>query len=453
MKLFLAILIAKITMFFTRTFGKGGNALPGLIALKIDKDILTKLCKNLRIGTIVITGTNGKTTTTKMLSDILKSTGYDVICNNSGSNLSRGLVSKMIERSNITGKTTKGDIGLFEIDEATLPETVPMVNPKIIAVTNLFRDQLDRYGEIDKTASIIGHGLSLAPDATVVLSADDPLVSSLSSFNKKAVYFGLEDSTLNDSSEMDNDNKDCIFCGKQLRYSVRYFSHMGKYECLNCGYKRPSPQTSIIGIELHQEKTIIKLHTASKENIDITLQIPGLYNAYNALTAASVANLLNATSEQIKYSLENTTAAFGRMEKIKINDKYIYLLLVKNPTGFNETLKSIVSESKIHTLFALNDNFADGTDVSWIWDTEIELLRNKTKSVTISGLRAEDMALRMKYAEIDGSQVIIEKNLLKALQLSLDKLLPEETLYVLPTYTAMMDIRNELVKKGITESI
>lgn len=452
MKRFLAISLAKTAMFFTKLLKRGGGtALPGLLAMKIDKNILTELTGNLKYGNIIITGTNGKTTTAKMVADTLTSAGMDVITNNSGSNLSRGLVSTLIARSNLTGKITKGDVGLFEIDEATMIEAVPMLNPKTIAVTNFFRDQLDRYGEVDKTAMLVGAAIEHAPEATIILNADDPLVITLADKAKKTLYFGIEDSSINDTLEMENENKDCPLCGAPLQYETRYFSHIGKYKCSKCSFKRPKPETTVFKIEARKELTNIGLHTEKKENLDIILNIPGFYNIYNALAAAAIASNLGIEGEKIKYGLETTTAAFGRMEKIQIKDKYVYLLLIKNPTGFTESLKSIVSEDKINILLALNDNFADGTDISWIWDAELELLKGKTKKIFLSGLRALELGVRLKYAE-SLNEVTIETNLKNCLEKGLSEIEPGETLYVLPTYTAMMEIRNLLVKQGYAQS-
>ncbi|MCL5094170.1 MAG: MurT ligase domain-containing protein [Patescibacteria group bacterium] len=449
MRKFLAIAIGKLAMFFSRALKRGGGtALPGLLAQIIDRKILAKLTSNLKNGVIIITGTNGKTTTAKMLTDILSSAKMDVVTNQSGSNLSRGLVSTLIARSSLTGRRTKGDVGIFEIDEATMLEAVPKVDPKIIVVTNLFRDQLDRYGEIDKTATLIGHALEYAKGTTVVLNADDPLVAFLSKFNKNAVFYGIEDSNLNDASGFDNDNRECVECGTKLDYKARYFSHIGKYACPKCGFKRPNPENTVYKITIKPEETNISLHTSKKENADIRLNVPGLYNIYNALAASSAASFLNVTADQIKYGLENSSAAFGRMEKIQVKDKYLYLLLVKNPTGFTESVKSIVSDKTINILLALNDNFADGTDVSWIWDAEVEPLATKTNVVIASGIRALDMAVRLKYAEISPKIIQVESNLSKALEIGLDQIPAGETLFVLPTYTAMMELRNLLVKQG-----
>lgn len=454
MKKFFAVFFAKIAMFFSRALKKGGGtALPGLVAEKLDKNILTKLVSNLNLGTVIITGTNGKTTTAKMSFEILALSGLDVVSNQSGSNLSRGLVSELVARSNILGTKIKGDIGVFEIDEATMPEAVPKLQPKLVLVTNIFRDQLDRYGEVDKTAALIGNSLRTMPKGAVaILNADDPLVASLTSYNENATFFGIEDSELKTDSKLAIDNKDCLLCGTELEFEYRYFGHLGKYKCKKCKFKRPAPANTVFKAELEAERSLITLHTSEKQNLELILNTPGAYNIYNALAAASLASALGISGSIVKQGLENFTSAFGRMEKIRVKDKDIFLLLVKNPTGFNETLRSFTSDnSKRNFLIILNDNFADGTDVSWIWDSNLELLKNRANSIVVSGIRAEDMALRLKYADIDMKTVRIEKDLKKAMNSALEDLLVNQTLYVFPTYTAMMEIRNLLVKSGYAQ--
>lgn len=451
MKKIIAVFFAKIAMFLTRSLRRGGGtALPGLIAEKIDKNILAKLSSNLKLGTIIITGTNGKTTTAKMIYEILSLSGIDVLTNYSGSNLSRGIVSELIARSNLFGTKIKGDICIFEIDEATMPEAVPSLRPKLVLVTNIFRDQLDRYGEVDKTVELIGNSLRTMPkDSLVILNADDPLVSSLSNYNDNALFFGIEDSSLKTDSNLAIDGKNCPLCGAELDFEYRYFGHLGKYTCSECKYKRPAPSNTVFKVELETERSLITLHTSAKQNLDIILNVPGVYNIYNALAAASCASWLGISGSNIKLGLENFTSAFGRMEKIRIKEKDIYLLLVKNPIGYNETLRSFTSDNlKRDFLLILNDYFADGTDISWIWDCNLEILKDRAKSITVSGTRAEDMALRLKYADIDMRFVRIEKDLKKALNTALGNITANETLYIFPTYTAMMELRNLLVRNG-----
>lgn len=452
MRKFIAILAAETARLLSQLSKRGsGSALPGLVAQKVDPNIITKLADKLPGGIILVTGTNGKTTTAKMLAGILEAAGHQVIYNFSGSNLSRGIASFLITHTNFWGTKMDGDIGLFEVDEATMPEILALVRPKIIVVTNLFRDQLDRYGEVDKTAAIIGHALEMAPEAKVILNADDPLVASLVKYNKNVLYFGIDDD-YKTKSKGAIDSRNCISCGGELTFSPRYFGHLGNYTCSKCALSRPKLDYSLTNLAFSVENSNAVLNTPNGKS-KISVQLPGLYNLYNALAAGAVADYLGASGEVIAYTLGNISAAFGRMEKISLeNKKSIYLMLVKNPTGFTQTIETLTFDTKPkNILIALNDNFADGTDVSWIWDAEMEIIRDIAKSVVVSGIRGEDMQVRLKYADFDMSKVTLEKDLAKALELGMGKLSEGETLYILPTYTAMLELRKIMAGKGLVK--
>jgi len=452
MRKFIAILAAEAARALSQITKRGsGSALPGLVAQKVDPNIITKLANKLPGGVILVTGTNGKTTTAKMLAGILEAAGHKVIYNFSGSNLSRGIASFLIQHTNFWGTRMDGNIGLFEVDEATMPEIVALVQPKAILVTNLFRDQLDRYGEVDKTAAIIGHALELCPDAKVILNADDPLVASLSHYNKNVLYFGIDDDykTLSKGAI---DSRNCLSCGAELDFNPRFFGHLGNYICPRCGAKRPSLDYSLSNLSFTVEDSKATLNLPFGKT-DISIQLPGLYNLYNALAAAAISDYLQIPSGIIAHTLGTISAAFGRMEKIKTNDgKNLFLMLVKNPTGFTQTIETLTFDKKPkNLLIALNDNFADGTDVSWIWDTEMEVVKNIVESVIVSGIRGEDMQLRLKYADYDMSKVTLEKDLSKALELGMSKTAAGETLYILPTYTAMLALRRNLSDLGLVK--
>jgi len=452
MRKFLAILAAETARAISQITKRGsGSALPGLVAQKVDPAIITKLADKLSGGIILVTGTNGKTTTAKMLAGILEAAGHKVIYNFSGSNLSRGIASFLITHTNFWGTKMDGDVGIFEVDEATMPEIVAMVRPKAVVVTNLFRDQLDRYGEVDKTASIIGKALTLCPEAKIILNADDPLVASLVSYNKNTVYFGIDDDykTLSKGAI---DSRNCVSCGAELAFNPRFFGHLGNYTCPKCGSGRPKLDYSLTNLAFTVEDSKAVLHTTSGET-DISIQLPGLYNLYNALAAGAVADFLGVKNEIIAATLGNISAAFGRMEKIKLSDsKNLFLMLVKNPTGFTQTIETLTFDKKPkNILIALNDNFADGTDISWIWDAEMEIVKDYAKNIVVSGIRGEDMQLRLKYAGYDMSLVTLEKDLTKALELALTTLPSSETLYILPTYSAMLELRKVMAGKGLVK--
>lgn len=449
MKKLIAIWLGKFALFWTRALRAGsGSSLPGLLAEKIDKNILGKLAGKLKYGVIIITGTNGKTTTAKMLSEILADEGFSVLHNPSGSNLTRGIASALIFATNLFGTRIHSDIAVFEIDEATMPEATSKIRPKFVLVTNLFRDQLDRYGELDKTAAIIGSSLRGFSNTTTILNADDPLVANLSKYASGPVkYFGIEDPNISTKSTAAMDSKDCLECGHEFEYSSRYFGHLGVWKCPNCGSARPKPQYVAQNIKLTPETSTFELKL-SAEKLNVEMQISGLYNVYNAVAAAAAAEIAGGGGPAISQALRDFSAAFGRMEQLEIEGRNAMLLLVKNPTGANQAFASVLSDAKPkNLLFALNDNFADGTDVSWIWDIDFESENLSPHTFAASGIRAEDMALRLKYAGIDPKKIALEKNPAKAVS-GLAKLTPKgETCYVFPTYTAMIEIRNAFSPK------
>lgn len=445
----LAIWLGKIALLLTRIFRLGsGTTFPGLLAERIDNRIITKLSSGLRDGAIVVTGTNGKTTTAKMLTEILREDGYSVIGNQSGSNLTRGIASALVASASVFGTHLEADIAVLEVDEATMSEAMTKIRPKIVVVTNLFRDQLDRYGELDKTAEIIGKSLRGFSKMTVLLNADDPLVASLASYVEgKVKFFGIEDPKLSTKSEAAMDSKDCLVCGHEYRFTTRHFGHLGVWDCPNCGARRPKPDFTAEGVTIKPEEASFTLELGEK--LKAELPISGLYNVYNALAAASAAKVACCAGPATIHALRTFAAAFGRMELLTVAGKKVMLLLVKNPTGANQAIASILSDEKPkHLLLCLNDNFADGTDVSWIWDVDFEIYDLAAHHFICSGIRAADMALRLKYAGIEPKNIRIIDNVVEATEALAAKLEKGETGFVLPTYTAMMEIRGALAEEG-----
>jgi UDP-N-acetylmuramyl tripeptide synthase len=481
--LFAAIFIAKFTAFLTRLFKFGhGSSLPGVLAEKIDPKIAKKLSSKLKKGVILITGTNGKTTTAKLISNIISAAGFSKIHNLTGANLVRGVVSSLILRSSLFGKINS-DFGLFEIDEATLPEAVAKLNPQIIIFNNLFRDQLDRYGEIDKIAKVWKKTLEKIylskPNETlvnseykqtkIILNIDDPSVGFLTQKLKKdqcltfssaeeknrhwknqnnVITFGIEDEKYKlDKLPSFADAIFCPKCGTKFEYKTLYLSHLGKYFCPKCGLSRPEPQVTAQNIELKNTHGIELEINYENQTSKFTVSLFGLYNVYNILAATSSAYTLNFSNEIIKRGLLKFTPAFGRFEKTKIEKTLTTLLLIKNPTGATEVIHSLISDHKPKNLFVIfNDNIPDGLDVSWIWDTDWESLANFTNFIFISGKRAEDMILRLKYAGIPQEKMFLIKDSKKAL-FSACKKSGNQPLYILPNYSAMYELRNYLANK------
>lgn len=445
MPVFITLLIAKTAMHASRWLGRGGGlALPGLVAEKLDPNLAAKLIKQLSGGVIVVTGTNGKTTTTKMLAEMLA--GQRLITNRSGSNLKRGIVASLVEQASLRGKLP-ATMAIFEVDEASMEAVCRQVKPKLILVLNLFRDQLDRYGELDRTAQLIGAAITISPRAQLVLNADDPLVASLARFateERGVYYYGVNESG---SSRLESDHTadsdHCPLCGGQLIFTKNYFGHIGHYRCTNNDFKRPKPSFFALETGASIEGTDVMLNLDGAP-VQIRLPLPGLYNLYNALAAATASCILEVKTSMIVDTLTTTTAAFGRVEKIDIEGKTLYLLLIKNPTGFNQVIQTFLTVKSVQVLVAINDNFADGRDVSWLWDAGVEGIRSQGP-ILVSGQRRYDMALRLKYAK---QPYEIRDTLDKGVDALLEVMTSDQPGFILPSYTAMLAIRNILRKRG-----
>lgn len=452
MKIF-AILVGKLAIFGTRLLrAGGGTTLPGLLAEAIDPNLIKELAPRIEHGVVIVTGTNGKTTTAKMLTDILTEDGYNVINNSAGSNLSRGIASAFVKSSNIFGTHLEADVAVIEVDEATMPEVTTKLRPKVVLVTNLFRDQLDRYGELDKTAALIGGSLRGFPKMTTILNSDDPLVSSLADYTEGPVeYFGINDENIKTDSMAAMDSKDCVYCGHELTYKNRYFGHLGSWNCSNCKKVRPEPKVSVSKVELSPFSSKFEIDLG-KEKLAVQSPLPGLYNVYNALSAASAAMSIGVGAPAISHALRHCEAAFGRMEMLLVDNKKVMTMLVKNPTGANQALAALYSDdSNKKIAFVLNDNFADGTDISWIWDIDFEYFSPGKSLFVASGIRAEEVALRLKYAGVPLKNILVEKDPVKAVRALASKLVETEVGYLLPTYTAMMEIRGNFT--GSTDEL
>lgn len=454
-RLLLAVFVGKLLRRAVRTTGKGGTALPGLVGQRVAPDAITVLCRQLARGSIVVTGTNGKTTTSRMLSSILQEAGLSPVHNRSGSNLIRGIASTLIEATSIRGRL-EADIGLFEVDEAALPQALKEIRPRVVVINNLFRDQLDRYGEVATVAQKWAKALQQLPSSTtVVLNADDPTVAHLGqSLQARVQYFGLEDEAyVLARLPHAADSTSCPNCGAALVYTTVFASHLGKYACPQCLARRPT--LDVAGSEIALNGAIgstVALRTPNGP-VQINLGVPGLYNVYNAAAASAAGLALGLDSKAIGRGLEGFRAAFGRIERVKIGDKDLMLILVKNPVGFNEVLRTLlVDEGQVKLAIVINDLIADGRDVSWLWDVDFELLSGRVEWAVTSGIRAHDMALRLKYAGVDQANLTNIPDLQGAIGEVIERLNPDETAYVLPTYTSMLETRSLLNKMGYVEN-
>ena len=434
--------------FFLRAGGSGGTAAPGLLASYLDPNSLKKL--NAYVSDfILVTGTNGKTTTSSIVGSILENSKLDYIHTREGSNLVRGVVGSLINKTPLFPSTNK-PLALLEIDEATLPLVISQTSPKIIVINNLFRDQLDRYGEIDTIRKIWHKALKNLDDTTtLILNSDDPSIAHLASGTKaKVIYFGIEDKKYALSGlPHASDYTSCIVCGSELKYDTIYMSHLGKFRCTSCGEKRPKPDIFAQEITLEDEAGFKAIINTPEGKISVKTSLPGLYNVYNSLAAISTSLALNIPLQKIIQSLRKFEAAFGRTEIVKVGDKKLFIVLVKNPTGFNEIIRTVFPKNKKRYCFiAINDLIADGRDVSWLWDVDFEVMKGKTEKVVVSGIRSADMSLRLKYAGIKTDS--LNSNISEALEAAYNSLPAGETLFVFPTYTAMLEIKSSLAKKG-----
>lgn len=445
-KSILSIIISKCAAFISKHLFKGGSNFPGKVALKIDKQILKTVCKGYKV--ILITGTNGKTTTTSMIYNILKENNYDVITNNTGANLYTGIVACFIANFSFF-KKRKNTYAVIEVDEANVKFITEHITPKIIAVTNLFRDQLDRYGEVYTTLNKILEGIHKAPETKLVLNGDESLLGKLK-VNNPVYYYGFkvplkENSTL----DLNADAKFCKFCKAPYSYNFVTYNHLGDFYCPECGYKRPSLKYFVNKIvELTPDSSTVLIN-----NVDMTISQSGAYNIYNALTAFAVSKELGVEDYIIKASLQKQQSSFGRQEEIKIDNKEIKIILVKNPAGYNQALDTLtLIKEPFSTLFMLNDNYADGRDVSWIWDVNFEKISSlPIQSVFVSGLRMYDMAVRLKVCGLNPETFVLEENYEKLTE----KIKSSNTkkVYVLATYTAMINYRKYLHSQGYIKKL
>src|SRR5438309_2783326 len=403
-----ALWAGKLTSALSRGLRRGGGTtLPGDVARWIDPQILTKLSRSLAEGTVVITGTNGKTTTAALLRHILEAQGKQVVANQAGANLIFGVTAAMVNRTSWS-KELPDSVGLFEIDEASLPRLVQEMAPGAIVVTNLFRDQLDRYGELETTAAHIRRALTQGPEGvTAVLNADDPMVAALGDDLPRVIYAGLDDpSLLKPELSHGADAKFCPRCGSPFIFEGVYFGHVGHYRCPRGDFTRPSPDIRATSIAIEGMERMRLQVTDGAQTADVDVPLSGLYNAYNIIMALAAAKAMRVPLAKSAAALSDFTPAFGRMERTVIEGRPAVLLLAKNPTGFNEVLRTAIQFGTARSfLIALNDRIADGQDVSWIWDVDFEQLSEVARHIVLSGDRALDLRVRPKYAGLWAAQI------------------------------------------------
>jgi lipid II isoglutaminyl synthase (glutamine-hydrolysing) len=446
--------LARAAGALSRRSGRGGGTtLPGRLLLRMAPDAISRLGAGLRGGSVIVSATNGKTTTAGMLAAALRAAGRVPVHNRAGSNMTWGVATALLEQ--------RGDEGLFEVDEAWLPQVAAELEPRLIVLGNLFRDQLDRYGELEHLADEWAKLVAARAGPTgFALNADDPLIADLGRDRELVrrpgvTYFGIDDpSQALPELQHAFDAKHCRRCGSPYVYERAFVGHLGHYRCPNCAADRPPPDVAATRIDLEGMRGSRVAVRAPQGQVELRLPLPGVYNVYNGLAALTAALRLGIPLEQAADALGRMEAVFGRVETIEVDGKPVSILLIKNPAGANEVLRTLLLESAdgaggggLHLWVALNDGIADGRDVSWIWDADFELLAGQVSRVVCAGTRAAEMAVRLKYAGTPPEAIEVEE----AIDRSLDQAVAEADgpVFALPTYTALLELRTLLSKRGL----
>ena len=424
----------------------GGTTLPGKLLWKLDPGAVDRLAARLPQGSALVSATNGKTTTAAMAARIL-APSVRLAHNRAGANLVSGVASTLVAARN-------AELGLFEVDEAALPEVARRVSPRVVSLGNLFRDQLDRYGELELVARRWREMASRLPaEASLVANGDDPQLGAIAADRPGSVVFGLDDPRhASPVLQHAADSKWCVRCGTPYEYAAAYIGHLGDYRCPSCGDARQPLDVLAREIELGGLESVSFELVTPEGSARVELRVPGLYNVYNALAAASLARALGASLEQITAGLQGFSAAFGRFERIRLDDRSLLTLLIKNPAGANEVVRTLVAGGSPKVLLiALNDEIADGRDVSWIWDVDFEPLLGRLERLVATGERAAELALRFKYAGLPDGAIEVVPSLEAALDRGLELTPPSEELIALPTYTAMLALRELVARRGFVK--
>lgn len=448
MKVFLCCLVCRFVHFVLQKLGRGATTLPGRVALKVKRNVLTDLSKDVKV--IIVTGTNGKTTSCRIIEEGLKTAGKTYFINKSGANLITGITSSFIMNSTITGKR-KYEYAIVECDENAFREVSRYIRADVVLVTNVFRDQLDRYGEVTHTLNAIKESVKNLPNAVVCLDADCSLTYSMSKeIPNKIVTFGVNvpfDS--NAKAPEISDAKYCIFCKNEYDYTYHTYGHLGGFICPHCGYSRPNPDFAVTSVaELKQNHSVVVASFNGSEYI-VKVNIGGAYNVYNAIGCASALSAFGIDDQTIIKALESFNGAFGRMEQFDCGDNKINVILVKNPAGFSQTMNFLKSiEDDFTMILSLNDNAADGRDISWIWDVDFAGIfeRENVKEIYVAGKRCYDMAIRVKYEGVGSREIKVIENE------DYDRLVDiaaqqGRDVYIVPTYTSMMTMRPTIAKR------
>ncbi len=428
----------------------GGTSLPGKVLMRLEPGAIAELAGRLPRGSALISATNGKTTTAAMAASALRHAGVQLVHNRAGANMAGGVASTLLASARRGGRID-GELGLFEVDEFWLNRIAAELAPRAVLLCNLFRDQLDRSGELETIAERWGDVVWRRPAGSrLVLGADDPLIADLGRDAHDAIYFGIEDDSVAlKVMQHAADSKHCRRCGAPYVYDAIYLGHLGRYHCASCGQQRPQPHVTARDITLHGTTSASFTLCTPAGAAEIELPLPGLYNVYNALAAAALCLALATPLDDIADGLRSVTAAFGRAESVIIDGRELSILLMKNPAGANEILRTLsLEEGELDVLAILNDLTADGRDVSWVWDADFELIADRVRRVTCAGTRAAELAVRLKYAGVPTERLSLQPEPAAALDEALAELPPGARLFGVPTYTALLSLREALSARG-----
>lgn len=446
LRAFVAIHLSRVTLIALRLLGRGATALPGKVALRIDPGLLERLTAGRRV--ILVTGTNGKTTTVSILCSMLREAGHEIITNPSGANLDSGLTTTLVQSYRLLKKSSRLEKPLsivYEIDEAFFAKLAKSLNPSVCVVTNFFRDQLDRFGELRHTRDLIAAGLG-ETRAHFVLCADDPLCASLGDDAHETFYFGMSRDSMVREAGGSQESTYCPFCQSPYRYEALAYGHLGRFACTGCDFAWPAADLEF-RVEASRPQHLDLTFFSQKQKASSRLPIPGIHNAYNAAAALSAALVCGLPLSEAAASLKKTKAAFGRMERFSVEGKDVCLILVKNPVGMDRGLEFVRRAQDCGGLyFLLNARDPDGRDVSWIWDADFEQ-GLPSETIGVSGVRRHDLALRLRYAGQSLQHLSVDADAMALFDRMLAACKPGQCLYVLPNYTAMLDLRKELARR------
>lgn len=443
----LGIIVGKLLIIVGKLMGKKSSSTPGQLALKVSPNLVKYFADNVEQGTVIVCGTNGKTTTNNMIADAMEASGATVVCNRIGANMLGGVATAFIENASIFGRNTF-DYAVLEVDEASLRHVTKYIDPDYLVITNLFRDQLDRYGELDTTVDFLKQGIDKCKKTRLVLNADDPVVSQFNQLvDCPVINFGVEKTDIPEIDDV-KEGRFCPMCGSELSYKFYHYAQLGDYYCEQCSFARPSRDFEAKNVSLTSG---LAFTIESSDSVEIDVQYRGFYNIYNILASFVAAKLLGAKTENIKQIYEAYKPQIGRMETFDVKIP-LTLNLAKNPAGFNQGIRTVLEDSRSKAIIiAINDNDQDGKDISWLWDVDFERLDSSNlHRVIITGKRRDDMAVRLKYTDMDQSKIsIIEDYEEACLMLSKQEV---DCGYVLVNYTVLFEMQSILKKleaKGV----